>query len=586
MRSLFLTLLSLPATLLRPARGRRSPIRVARRRRADERRAGAARCRRPRPGRGKRAPRVDRPGRLVPGRPRGRLLHAPRGRARPHARRAAAVSVGAGETRLDLVLAPAPVRERVVVSATRGEATLSSLGVAVGRARPRADRRARGGVALQLLQDVPGVATARTGQTGQQGSVFVRGGESRFARVLVDGVRGEPAGRRVRLRQRAAVRARAGRGGARRGEQPLRHRRARRRREPRDAPGAGGASVRRCAPRARAAASTGSAASARPRERTASFDWNAGVQRPGRPTTRRPTAPSSDTAAALSAGRARSARAATSGSWPATRRQPRGRRARRPTAGPTSTLPRARRPACSRRAAAPRRRRRLAAARRRLRAHRPALAEPASTPAASCRSGRGHRRLSELRLPESRGLPEPDRPAGRSVPGRFRGRIASPADGGRRARARDGRARQPLGGAAAALAHELRRLPAGPSAARPPRLPDARRARREERKLRDQRGAARRARGAPRGTAPTRRRSARAPGVGVKEPSFFESYGESFFAKGNPDLDPERSTTFDVGVEQRACAAGCAPRRPTSTTTTTTRSPTRSWTSTHSRART
>jgi vitamin B12 transporter len=44
-------------------------------------------------------------------------------------------------------------------------------------------------------------------------------------------------------------------------------------------------------------------------------------------------------------------------------------------------------------------------------------------------------------------------------------------------------------------------------------------------------------------------------GMGVKEPSFFESYGESFFAKGNPDLDPERSTTFDVGVEQRAFAS-------------------------------
>jgi vitamin B12 transporter len=40
-------------------------------------------------------------------------------------------------------------------------------------------------------------------------------------------------------------------------------------------------------------------------------------------------------------------------------------------------------------------------------------------------------------------------------------------------------------------------------------------------------------------------------GKGIKEPSFLESYGESFFARGNPDLEPERSTTFDVGVEQR-----------------------------------
>ncbi|MFN8096464.1 MAG: TonB-dependent receptor, partial [Vicinamibacteria bacterium] len=40
-------------------------------------------------------------------------------------------------------------------------------------------------------------------------------------------------------------------------------------------------------------------------------------------------------------------------------------------------------------------------------------------------------------------------------------------------------------------------------------------------------------------------------GLGVKEPSFLESYGESFFARGNPDLSPEKSRTFDVGVEQR-----------------------------------
>jgi vitamin B12 transporter len=40
-------------------------------------------------------------------------------------------------------------------------------------------------------------------------------------------------------------------------------------------------------------------------------------------------------------------------------------------------------------------------------------------------------------------------------------------------------------------------------------------------------------------------------GAGIKEPSFFESFGISFFARGNPDLDPERSRTFDLGVEQR-----------------------------------
>ncbi|HSD27265.1 MAG TPA: TonB-dependent receptor, partial [Vicinamibacteria bacterium] len=78
--------------------------------------------------------------------------------------------------------------ERVVVSATRGEATLSSIGIAAEVLdRERIDDRAAPSL-LPLLQEVPGVSTARAGQTGLQASVFIRGGESRYARVLVDGV--------------------------------------------------------------------------------------------------------------------------------------------------------------------------------------------------------------------------------------------------------------------------------------------------------------------------------------------------------------------------------------------------------------
>jgi vitamin B12 transporter len=40
-------------------------------------------------------------------------------------------------------------------------------------------------------------------------------------------------------------------------------------------------------------------------------------------------------------------------------------------------------------------------------------------------------------------------------------------------------------------------------------------------------------------------------GAGIKEPDFFQSFGASSFAKGNPDLKPERSRTYDLGVEQR-----------------------------------
>lgn len=97
-------------------------------------------------------------------------------------------AIAAGEASLELVLTPAPVRERVVVSATRGEATLSTLGVASDVLdRERIDERAASEL-LSLLQEVPGVSTSRAGGTGLQGSAFIRGGESRYARVLVDGV--------------------------------------------------------------------------------------------------------------------------------------------------------------------------------------------------------------------------------------------------------------------------------------------------------------------------------------------------------------------------------------------------------------
>lgn len=40
-------------------------------------------------------------------------------------------------------------------------------------------------------------------------------------------------------------------------------------------------------------------------------------------------------------------------------------------------------------------------------------------------------------------------------------------------------------------------------------------------------------------------------GLGFKEPSMFESFSTSPFALGNPDLRPERTRSFDTGVEQR-----------------------------------
>jgi len=40
-------------------------------------------------------------------------------------------------------------------------------------------------------------------------------------------------------------------------------------------------------------------------------------------------------------------------------------------------------------------------------------------------------------------------------------------------------------------------------------------------------------------------------GLGVKEPTILQSFSQSPFFLGNPDLEPERATTVDLGVEQR-----------------------------------
>jgi outer membrane cobalamin receptor len=96
---------------------------------------------------------------------------------------------------LDLNLEPAPVAEHVVVAATRGEAAASEVGTStsvIGR-DTITDRDATS--AIDLLPLVAGVDAARTGGVGAQASVFLRGGESDYARVLIDGVPvNEPGG--------------------------------------------------------------------------------------------------------------------------------------------------------------------------------------------------------------------------------------------------------------------------------------------------------------------------------------------------------------------------------------------------------
>ena len=97
--------------------------------------------------------------------------------------------------RLEISLRPAKVREEVVVTATRSRTAVSSIGVSAS-VLDAADLKERQTVRLtDVLAELPGMAVATTGGVGAQSSLFVRGGESRFARVLIDGVPvNEPGG--------------------------------------------------------------------------------------------------------------------------------------------------------------------------------------------------------------------------------------------------------------------------------------------------------------------------------------------------------------------------------------------------------
>jgi vitamin B12 transporter len=89
----------------------------------------------------------------------------------------------------------APVRETVVVSATRGEAPSGLLGSAV-TVIDRDDITRRGApVVAELLRSTPGMTMVQTGGLGTVTSAYVRGGESDYNKVLLDGIPlNEPGG--------------------------------------------------------------------------------------------------------------------------------------------------------------------------------------------------------------------------------------------------------------------------------------------------------------------------------------------------------------------------------------------------------
>jgi len=100
-----------------------------------------------------------------------------------------AVELAAGETRsVDLKLELTAIEQRVVVSASLGGALAPELGSSVSVVN--ADEiEARGAQSVsEVLRGVPGVEVNQTGRRGAITSAFIRGGNSNYNLVLIDGV--------------------------------------------------------------------------------------------------------------------------------------------------------------------------------------------------------------------------------------------------------------------------------------------------------------------------------------------------------------------------------------------------------------
>ena len=94
-----------------------------------------------------------------------------------------------------IVLPVAPVRESVIVTATRTEAPTSQLGASTSVIPESEIRDRQAAFVSDLFQSVPGATVVRTGGLGALTSAFVRGGNSDYNKVLLDGIPlNEPGG--------------------------------------------------------------------------------------------------------------------------------------------------------------------------------------------------------------------------------------------------------------------------------------------------------------------------------------------------------------------------------------------------------
>jgi len=88
---------------------------------------------------------------------------------------------------VDVMLSVGPLREEIVVTATGTEVPRAQLGASVAVVEEEEISRQAKVHVLEHLRIIPGLHVAQTGGRGGQTSLFVRGGNSSFTKVLLDG---------------------------------------------------------------------------------------------------------------------------------------------------------------------------------------------------------------------------------------------------------------------------------------------------------------------------------------------------------------------------------------------------------------
>jgi vitamin B12 transporter len=91
-------------------------------------------------------------------------------------------------TTVDVRLDVAAITDQLVITATRTQTTSSELGGSVSVITSEDLKRGNQSLVSEALRSVPGLAVVQTGGRGGLTSIFTRGGESDYNKVLIDGV--------------------------------------------------------------------------------------------------------------------------------------------------------------------------------------------------------------------------------------------------------------------------------------------------------------------------------------------------------------------------------------------------------------